>query len=101
MQEEDVTFYLYTRNQSELQITLENIYVIDTTKELRFLVYGWNATRNVSWVSQMSDASLEAEDLNVIRIDWGPLAEQSAFVALANADQAGNLINKMHEEVCI
>lgn len=90
MQEDDVTFYLYTRNQWELQITLKNLNAIDATKELRFLVHGWNATHNVMWVNELTVVSLQAEDLDIICVDWSPLASQSAFVALAHADQAGN-----------
>lgn len=89
MQEEDITFYLYTRNQSEVQITLKNIHVIDTTKDLRFVIHGWNATHNATWVIQLTEAFLQAEDLNVILVDWTQVAVQSGDVAMANADQTG------------
>lgn len=89
MQEDEVTFYLYTRNQTELKITSENICNINSTKDFKFIVHGWIADHNESWVKLLTEAYLNSGDYNVIHVDWSILAAETASVATDNANDVG------------
>lgn len=80
---------MYTRSQTKLQITLENICEINSSKDFRFIIHGWIASHNESWVAELTEAYLEAGDYNVIHVDWSPLSAQTADIAVANANDVG------------
>lgn len=89
MQNDDVTFFLYTREKRALQLNTENLCGIDRSKDFRFIIHGWIASHNESWVAEMTEAFLEADDLNVVQVDWSPLASQIADLAVEHANSAG------------
>lgn len=90
VQEDEVTFHLYTRDQTKLQITLQNLCEVDSTKDFKFIIHGWIAARNESWIAELTEAYLEAGDYNVIHVDWSQLAAQTADIAIENANDVGN-----------
>jgi hypothetical protein len=40
-----------------------------------FLAHGWNSDGTSSWLTSMKNAFLDREDINVVIVDWGPLAQ--------------------------
>lgn len=91
LQEDEVTFYLYARNQTELQITSANICEIkNTLNDFKFIIHGWIAAHNNSWVTELTNAYLKSGDYNVIHVDWSRLAAEPASVAIENAEDVGN-----------
>lgn len=80
---------MYTRDQTEIQITPESICNIDFNKDFKFIIHGWIASHNESWVTLLTEAYLNSGDYNVIHVDWSKLASESGDVAVANANDAG------------
>lgn len=93
VQEGEIRFYLHTRDREELQVTLKNQCDVDASKDFRFIIHGWIASHNESWVKEITEAYLNAGDFNVIHVDWSQLAAESADVAVANANDAGGFNN--------
>lgn len=80
---------MYTRNQTELQITPENICEINTSIEFRFIIHGWIASHKDTWVTELTKAYLNSGDFNVVHVDWSSLAAESGDVAVRHASEAG------------
>ena len=70
-------FYLYTRKNNEqaqmldflnvTSITASNFNVSNPTK---FIIHGFSENGEEEWEQKMKDALLDAEDCNVIIVDW-------------------------------
>lgn len=76
--EDQVTFFLYNREsyRNGVQLTDDNLNLVNKTKPLHFLIHGWIASRNTSWFIEATDAYLNKGDYNVIQVDWSEPASQ-------------------------
>lgn len=86
--EDDVTFFLHTRNDIEVQITNNTLSKIDGTKKFVFIIHGWQASHNKTYFAKMTAALLRKEDLNVIQVDWSKPAAVSDHDIAANNTKA-------------
>ncbi|XP_008197619.2 endothelial lipase [Tribolium castaneum] len=77
----DVTFYLYSRNISNLKLPLDGGN-IDITKNTKFIIHGWIDNHNRSWYHHLTDEYLKKGDFNVIHVDWGRVSK-SFYVSSA------------------
>lgn len=96
MTEDQVTFYLRTKNNNtEAQITNENFSNLDAKKEFIFIIHGWTSTHYSEWIQNLTKAYLEKYDYNVIQVDWKVPAAQSEYVSAANTKQVGQFISSI------
>lgn len=93
VEEDEVTFYLYTRNSGETQITANNFDAIDPSKTFHFIIHGWVANHELQWIQSMTDAYLEQNDCNVIQVDWRKPAAQLVYVSARNTKDVGWFID--------
>lgn len=91
VKEDQVNFFLHTRNSDEIQITDKNIDSIDANKVFYFITHGWNANRHLGWVQDLTAAYLEREDCNVIQVDWREPNAVPLYVAGHNTKDVGIL----------
>lgn len=89
VQEDQVSFYLHTRNSAEVQITANNFATIDATKTFHFIAHGWVASHETQWVQNITAAYLERDDCNVIQVDWKEPADQPHYVSSNNTKGVG------------
>lgn len=89
MKEEQVTFYLHTRNSEEIQITDSNFKSIDVNKVFHFIIHGWISNHENEWVQSMTEAYLEQDDCNVIQVDWREPALEPVYVSAYNTKGVG------------
>lgn len=88
--QDEVTFYLHARNCSGVQITDDTFTSIDGSKSFSFIIHGWQASHNKTYVDDMTTAFLEQSDINVIQVDWSkPAAVEDHDVAANNTRGVG------------
>lgn len=78
--------------ENEVQLTFENLNVVDSSKPIYFLTHGWNGGtgRNESWIADATEAYLTVGDNNVVQVDWsGPVSEEDEAVMLVGAQLVG------------
>lgn len=83
MTENQVTFYLRNREvDNAVQLTNENLDLVNSSKPIRFLIHGWLAARNTTWYIEATDAYLNKGDYNIIQVDWAdPASHEYDFSA--------------------
>lgn len=68
-----MTYFLFNNEFYNIQIDDSSLDLVDTSLPIIFIIHGWVAGSNDSWVSELSDAYLKKENCNVINVDWsGP-----------------------------
>ncbi|KAJ8943953.1 hypothetical protein NQ318_013534 [Aromia moschata] len=86
----DITYYLFTQSNTEDGITLfradSNLppSIFDPTKEMLVMIHGWNNDLTSPVNSRIKSAVLEIFDLNLIVVDWSPIAKMN-YVTAKNA----------------
>ncbi|KAF4517958.1 hypothetical protein B566_EDAN005325 [Ephemera danica] len=74
-----IHFMLHTRaNQNapvEMFIGNANGAPFDPAKESKFIVHGYNSNGASSWIIEMKDLYLGAQDVNVFIVDWGEISD--------------------------
>lgn len=93
VQEEEITFYLYNNEVSNLQLTKDNLCELDPSKELRFVVHGRGGNHNISFVVEATEAYLGTGDFNVIQVDWSRLGAQPNYIPRDGSADAGLCIH--------
>lgn len=95
---DQVTFYLRNKElgDAEIQLTFENLNVVDVSKPIYFLSHGWMGSRNASWVVEATEAYLSTRDYNVVQVDWsGPASQTDEAAMIKDARVLGTYIYKM------
>lgn len=99
----DTKFYLYSRhiNGSE-RISADFLGSYSPSLKTKLIVHGFLHFGSARWVTEMKDALLESEDLNVINVDWSrgngfPYTQATANTQVVGAEIA-KLIKTMHKE---
>lgn len=89
-------FLLNTRENPDEAITLVRDDALglydspyDSTKKTVFIIHGWTHDSNHPWVATSVTEILKNEDVNVIRVDWGPGAGYPYLRALTNIQVVG------------
>lgn len=91
VQEDEITFYLYNNNVSDLKLTKDNLCAVDPNKHIHFVVHPRGSSRNNSYVIEATEIYLEIGDYNVIQVDWSRLAAQPDYVPRDGTSDAGIL----------
>lgn len=96
--EDDVKFYLYTRDVSGLQLTKENICAADPDGDIKVLIHGRVPYSNSSsmWVGELTNLYLSLDRYNVIHVDWSILAEEPNPIPLIHATNVGELLKTVY-----
>lgn len=89
--EDDVKFYLYTREVSGLQLTKENICEVNPNYDVKVLTHGRGPYSNSStyWVGELTNIYLSLDNYNVIHVDWTKLAAEPNPIPLIHATSVG------------
>lgn len=87
--EDQVTFYLRTKNLAETQITANNFDTIDASKIFHIIIHGWISSHDTEIFKNMTDAYLEQDDCNVILVDWREPAAEAVYVSANNTKGVG------------
>lgn len=91
VEEQDVTYYLYTRYNPEQYIFIHpsNPLQLNTNKKLIFLVHGWTGSRHTTWYNDLKNALLKTDDVYVIQIDYAIPASQNYVSAVLSVPDVG------------
>jgi pancreatic triacylglycerol lipase len=103
----DVTYYLYTKHNLEIPHTVKSSNIqelsisphFDPAKKTFFIIHGWVDDYTADVNRLVKAALLSKHDLNVIVVDWSPVASES-YTTAQNAVTAigkfvGDFINDM------
>ncbi|XP_063922268.1 endothelial lipase-like [Zophobas morio] len=88
----DVTFYLFTRQESNVPIPLQGNTTIDLSKNSKLIIHGWIDNHNRSWYHHLTDAYLTHGDYNVIHVDWGRVSKSFYASSAANTQIVGRYV---------
>lgn len=93
VKEEEVRFFLYTREQREVEVTKETISLITAAdRNFHFITHGWTGSHtNTGWYVTLTNGYLAREDCNVIQLDWEKPANQDHFVSANNTKGVGRV----------
>lgn len=91
MNASEITYYLFTKDNvnNYVQLDTSNIEKLSTTKPVVFLIHGWTENRRRQWYSDLKNAILENNDVNVIQVDYSRPAAENYFAAVYLASQVG------------
>lgn len=90
--EQEVQFFLYTREQQEVEVTKETINLITATdRNFHFLTHGHHGSHHDDWYQPLTNAYLAREDCNVIQIDWAQPANQYHYIGANNTRGVGRI----------
>ncbi|KAJ8920202.1 hypothetical protein NQ315_011863 [Exocentrus adspersus] len=97
--EEDVNFYLYTRNNPETftLFTSSNLTfstVFDASKPTLFIIHGWQNNYSSPVNKLIKEAVLEKHDVNVFVTDWGAVAKENYVAAFYSVPSIGKYVGK-------
>lgn len=71
-----MTYFLFNKEYYNVQIDQETLDYVDSSLPIVFLIHGWVADSNDSWVSDLTDVYLNQGNYNVITVDWsGPAGD--------------------------
>ncbi|XP_063241618.1 inactive pancreatic lipase-related protein 1-like [Bacillus rossius redtenbacheri] len=84
--DEDIVFQLYTResNSTGHPVRVNDTQTLksagfDPRKDLKVVVHGWKSSGDSRTVGGIKDAYLEADDVNVVVVDWSRLASNIVY----------------------
>jgi hypothetical protein len=88
-------YLMFTRTNRDVgqtltEITVPSVYV--PSRRTVFLAHGWNTNGNAAWLTSMKNAYLDREDINVVIVNWGTLAQLLNYLqAASNTRSVGSL----------
>lgn len=89
VEEDEITFYLYNSEVSDLKLTKDNLCAVDPNKDIHFVAHGRGGNRNISFVVEATEVYLEVGDYNVIQVDWSKLGAQPDYIPRDGSADAG------------
>ncbi|XP_058819416.1 lipase member H-like isoform X2 [Topomyia yanbarensis] len=110
---DDVTFYMHRQNTRRnpkafkfindpaAPLMLDSSY--DPTLSTKFVIHGWRNSISSPFSQEIKDAYLMRQDMNVLVVDWSPLADdtfyfKSAFATRDVGRHVGALVDRMVAE---
>ncbi|XP_018580014.1 phospholipase A1-like [Anoplophora glabripennis] len=94
---DDVTFYLYTKNNSDTYIKLNerNLDLLHN-KTIVFLIHGWINSKDVFWYEDVKNAFLKTqEDYYIVEVDWKKPAFDYYYVSSINTYDVAKIIARL------
>lgn len=90
-------FLLYTRRNRDTPQFLDHLKPetvlksnLDKTKPLKILTHGFGGKNNMTWMTDLRNAFLDTEDVNIITIDWSLGARIPYYIqAAVNSELVG------------
>lgn len=89
---DDVTFFLSTRNNPSPTQISNNIKEVDVAKGTKILIHGWLESHNRTWYEKLTEEYLQNGDLNVIQVDWQRVARSSYVSSAQNCKLVGQYL---------
>lgn len=89
VEEDEITFYLYNSEISDLKLTKDNLCAVDPNKDIHLVAHGRGGNRNISFVTEATETYLQIGDYNVIQVDWSKLGAQPNYVPRDGSADAG------------
>lgn len=62
---------------------------INTTLPIAFIIHGWKAGANATFVAEMAYGFLSRKDYNVLAVDWSGVAAELYIIAAESVDDIG------------
>lgn len=81
--------YLYSDSKDGVVLTKNNLDEVDVSSTLVFIVHGWTASANESWVQNLRQAYLKKENYNVVEVDWSKPADKLYTISAGYIDDMG------------
>uniref|UniRef100_A0A2C9L887 Lipase domain-containing protein n=1 Tax=Biomphalaria glabrata TaxID=6526 RepID=A0A2C9L887_BIOGL len=101
-----ITFYLYTRQHRAAPqwIQAGESFIKGTSysgnKKTIFIAHGFTDNGGSQWIIEMINALLNAEDVNVIVVDWGEGAKGPYYLqAAANTRIVGSMVGQLIQDM--
>lgn len=92
----DVRFRLFNRKLTDGEfLDHENFEKFDSSRPSKFIIHGMTHNANKEWVITMKNAILDAENVNVITVDWSKGNGFPYLQACANAQVVGAVIARL------
>lgn len=96
---EDVTFRLWTRDQTNAYIPLYYGHLRDeeairTDKPVKFIIHGWSDCADAEWYPYLRKEFLKKDDMNVIEVDWRDPAGALYPVSAVYTKEVGKYIGE-------
>lgn len=86
---DDVVLYLYTNSKNGTVLTSENLDNVDVKSILVFIIHGWTATINATWVKELTQAYLKEKNYNIVQVDWSKPANKTYSESAGYVDDIG------------
>lgn len=88
--EPDARYFLYTKDDNEIEFTKENLTNFPSTyKNYMFVVHGWTSNRDTPWIRNITKAILTNKDNAVVQVDWRRSAKSLYSTACIEAKKIG------------
>ncbi|XP_029727440.2 lipase member H isoform X1 [Aedes albopictus] len=110
---DQVTFYMYRQKskgspiafkfKNDPSVPLKFASNYDAQLPTKVIIHGWRNSVSSPVCQQIKDAYLQRQDMNVLVVDWGPLAQDTLYFRSASATKdvgrhVGSLIDRMVAE---
>ncbi|KAI4500537.1 hypothetical protein M0802_004499 [Mischocyttarus mexicanus] len=99
---EDVTFELYTKNNTEKAFLLKVGDVkglkdssFESGNPTKMLIHGWTDSTNTYWLQEIKQNYLRVGNYNVISVNWFPASLKEYWIAAKLTRQVGKYIAEM------
>lgn len=86
---DDINLYLYTSTKNATLLTKDNLDEVDVSSTLVFIIHGWTATINATWVKELTQAYLKEKNYNVVQVDWAKPANKTYTESAGYVDEIG------------
>lgn len=96
-QASDLTYYLYTKNSETPQVIRSPLVqfgatVFDSKKNTFVIIHGWVDDHTADVNVLIKSALLSKYDVNIVIVDWSPVASQSYFSAQGSVQPLGSYV---------
>lgn len=90
----EATFFLFSDGINDTELHNDNLYFVDVSLPTIFIIHGWEATSNDSWVVALTDAYLARGNYNIITVDWSQIASEEYLLASSQVKGIGECLSK-------
>lgn len=70
---DEVSFFVFSETTNDTELNDDNLYTLDPSKPIIFLIHGWEGDSNNSWIATLTD--LYVPEHEVITVDWSEPAD--------------------------
>lgn len=94
MQENDIKYFIYTKQINGLQITRSNISRIglDFSKHNIFVIHGWLESHLTDMEQTIKNAYLQRRDVNIFAVDWSSFSRRNYRTSKEYVPKVGKFV---------